>query len=207
MIDAEARIVDVASVGSDTVAVEIVAPSGFDPKPGQFVKLTAIVDGEHVTRFYTLSSPDATDTFELTVEIEPDGTLGPWLPDAAGESVRIEGPYGQAYYDGDPRTLVIAGGPGIGPAVGIGERAIADGNAVIVIFGGEDPPHRDRLDDLAANGAVVAFTEDVEAALATHMDDDARILIYGFQPFVTEALAALEAVGGDPERAQVENFG
>ena len=207
MIDTEAKIRRVREVGPETVAVEIVSPDNFDPKPGQFVKVTAWVDGEHVPRFYTLSSPDAAETFEVTVEVESDGTLGPWLETASGESVRIEGPYGRAYYDGEPSTLVIAGGPGIGPAVGIGERAIADNNGVTIVFGGEEPPHRERLADLADAGAELRLTADIHAAVAETYTGDANVLVYGFQEFVTEALAAIEAAGGDPDDAGVENFG
>lgn len=203
-----ARVRDVSTVGADTVAVELESPSGFDPQPGQFVKLSAYVDGEHVSRFYTLSSPDATDTFEVTIAVDPDGTLGPWLASATGETVQIEGPYGRAYYEGEPRSLIVAGGPGVGPAVGIGERALADDNEVVIVYRATAPAHEERLSALADDGATVEITDGaIDEPVADHHRGDEQVFIYGFQEFVTDAMAALEAAGGDPDAAKVENFG
>ena len=207
MIEAEVVVRSVREVGPDTIAIDLDTPGGFDPQPGQFVKLTAYVDGNHVSRFYTLSSPVVTDTFELTVGIDDDGTLAPWLRDAAGESVTVEGPYGRAFYDAEDAVLVLAGGPGIGAAIGIGEAAEADGNAVAIVYRGEDPAHRDRLDGLADAGVPIEVTTDLVEPVGSHLTDDSTVFVYGFQEFVTDALSAIEAAGGNPDEAKVENFG
>lgn len=208
MIDASVTVRSVRRVGPQTIALDIETPPGFDPRPGQFVKLTAFVDDEHVSRFYTLSSPVVEDTFEITVGIDDEAeTLAPWLRDAAGESVTIEGPYGQAAYDGEPSCLVLAGGPGIGAAVGIGEAAIDDGNDVAIIYHGDDPAHRDRLELLDSDGATVVLNEPLEEAIAAAYSEETTVFVYGFQSFVTEALSAIEAAGADPAAAKVENFG
>ncbi len=208
MIEATAvPIRAVRTLGADTIAIDIETPDGFDPLPGQFVKLTAFVDGEHVTRFYTLSSPGADETFELTVEIDPDGTLGPWLETAVGEDVQIEGPYGHAFYDGEGASIVMAGGPGIGAAVGIGEAAVADGNDVTIIYRGPALAHQDRLEALAEAGATVEQADDLEHALAGHVDGTEQLFAYGFQDFVTDAVNAAEAIGEDPNDVKVENYG
>lgn len=207
MQSAEVRIDAVRTVGPDTIAIDLETPDGFNPRPGQFVKLTAFVEGDHVTRFYTLSSPGADETFELTISIDPDGTLGPWLAEGTGESVQIEGPYGNAAYEAEDASFVIAGGPGIGAAVGIGEAAVADDNDVTIVFGGAVPAHQDRLDDLEAAGVPVVLTDDLETAVPAHFDTTAQPFVYGFQEFVTEALDAIEAAGGDVDEAKVENYG
>lgn len=208
MIDATpVPIRSVRTIGPDTIALDIETPDGFDPLPGQFVKLTAFVDDEHVTRFYTLSSPGATDTFEITVEIDPDGTLGPWLADGAGEEVQIEGPYGHAFYDGEAASIVMAGGPGIGAAVGIGEAAVADDNDVTIIYRGAALAHQDRLDALAEDGATVERADDLENALEALATGDEQLFAYGFQDFVTDAVNAVEAIGGESTDVKVENFG
>lgn len=207
---ATVRITAVTHVGPETVAVELETPPSFDPQPGQFVKLSAYVDGEHVSRFYTLSSPDAEDTFEVTIAIEPDATLGPWIADADGASVEIEGPYGRAFYEGEQQVLVVAGGPGIGPAVGIGERAIAEDHDVRIVYRAREPAHEPRLTALEAEGATVVITDgalDGPVAEQYRHGRDQQVFVYGFQEFVTDALAALEAAGADPGEAKVENFG
>jgi len=104
------------------------APDGFAAEPGQFVKLGTEIDGESVARFYTLSSPTIDDTFEVTVGIDTDegGEFSAFLADAeAGTEMTLSGPFGgDQHYDGEPRAVVIAGGPGVGPAVAIaGARA------------------------------------------------------------------------------------
>ena len=207
MIEAEVTVRSVREVGSETIAVDLDTPADFDPAPGQFVKVTAFVDGEHVTRFYTLSSPVVENTFELTVGIDPDGTLAPWLRDAVGETVTVEGPYGRAYYDGETKVLVLAGGPGIGAAVGIGEAAETAGHDVTIVYRGEEPAHGERLAALEKAGVSIELTERLEDAVITHLQEDTSVFVYGFQAFVTESLAAIEAAGGSPEQAKVENYG
>lgn len=201
------RIRSVQEVGPDTIALELESPADFDARPGQFVKLTAFVEGEHVVRFYTISSPDAIETFEVTVGIEPDGTLGPWLRTAPNETVEIEGPYGTAAYDGEPSVLILAGGPGIGAAVGVAERAEALGHEAKIIYRGEHPAHVERVRALERDGAEVALTGDIEAAIGESLTGDEQVFVYGFQEFVTDALAAIDAAGGDVDDAKVENYG
>ena len=208
-MNAEVTVESVAEVGADTVALDLESPEGFDAVPGQFVKLTARVDGEHVSRFYTLSSPDVGETFEVTVGVDPEGSLGPWLAESEGERVRIEGPFGSAHYEGESASLVLAGGPGVGPAVGIGERALADGNEVTIVYRDDEPVHRERLDALADEGVTIEFLDEGEALEPTvreHLDGE-QVFVYGFQAFVTEAVDAVEAAGGNPDAAKVENFG
>lgn len=207
MIEADVTVRSVREVGSETIAIDLETPDGFDPSPGQFVKLTAFVDGEHVSRFYTLSSPVTADTFEVTVGIDEEGTLAPWLRDATGNEVTIEGPYGRAYYDGEEHVLVLAGGPGIGAAIGIGEAASSEGNEVAIVYRGEDPAHANRLDTLEQSGAAIEITDNLHEAVGLHLTDEMSVFVYGFQSFVTEAIDAIEAAGGSAEDAKVENFG
>ena len=202
----QTTIVAVRNVGTDTITVDLETPEDFSAQPGQFVKLSTTIDGEHISRFYTLSSPDVDDTIETTVGIDPEGQLGPWIENAEGETITVEGPYGSAYYENEETSLILAGGPGVGPAVGIGERALADGNSVTIVYLDDDPAHEERLAALQAEGATVVITDE----LGDHVDsyyEDQQVFVYGFQEFVTESLDALENAGGDSDKAKVENFG
>ena len=198
---------DVRSVGPDTIALRFETPAEFDATPGQFVLLRATVDGEEVSRHYTLSSPEVGETFEITVGVDPDGDLSPWLADLApGDEVTVEGPFGTVVYE-DTDVVLLAGGPGVGPAVGMAERALADGHEAAVIYRDDAPAHEDRLATLSAGGATVVLTSDsldegVAAALGT-----GEVYVFGFREFVDDALAAVEAAGGDPDDVAVENFG
>jgi 3-phenylpropionate/trans-cinnamate dioxygenase ferredoxin reductase subunit len=207
----ETSVLAVRSVGPEAVAIDLATPEGFEAAPGQFVKLSMPVDGETESRFYTISSPDVTGRFELTVEADPEGTLAPLLVDAEpGDTVTIAGPFGQEYYDGEASVLVLAGGPGVGPAVGIAEAALADGNEVAVVYADDQPLHEPRLAAAAAAGARIVFIGaggDLAAAVAEVLAPDQQVFVYGFAEFISDATDALAAAGGDPSAAKIENFG
>jgi ferredoxin-NADP reductase len=212
-MEATAAVTAVDDVGPSTVAVAFETPSGFDARPGQFVRLGAEVDGESYARFYTLSSPDVEGTFEVTVGIDTEegGPFSRFLADLApGDELDVAGPFGDAAYDGEARAVVLAGGPGIGAAVGIAERALAEGNDAAVVYraGGDDRAHGDRLDALVDGGATVHVVDrSLDGAVAAVLGSPGSVFVYGFQAFVDDALAAIEAAGGDPEAAKVESFG
>lgn len=202
------------SVGPDTIAMAFETPEAFEAAPGQFVKLTGVVDGETYSRFYTLSSPDVEGTFEVTIGIDPEesGPFSEWLVGrSAGDELELAGPFGKQFYDGEPRAVVLAGGPGVGPAVGIGERAIAEGNEVAIVYVDETPAHDARLAAIdEADGGSVHVTVDglneaVEDVLTGAPGE--KVFVYGFSGFVEDAIAAIEAAGGDPGEAKIEDFG
>jgi ferredoxin-NADP reductase len=213
MEDEPLSVAAVSSVGQNAVAIAFESPPDFAARPGQFVKLVAEVDGERESRFYTISSSDVADTFEVTVEIDPDGALGPILAELdAGDTMTISGPYGNAYYEDEPRAVILAGGPGVGPAVGIARRALADGNEAAIVYRDDDPIHEDALDELAAEGITVHVLDadddmgEATTDVLTH-DESEQVFVYGFADFLDAATTAIDAAGGDPDGAKVENFG
>lgn len=206
------QVAAVRDVGPDTIALEVEVPAGFDARPGQFVKLTGDPGGRE-SRFYSVSSSEVDDTVEVTIEIDPDGTLGPWLAEReAGDALTLTGPFGNAYYEEEPRVVVLAGGPGVGPAVGIAERALADGGEAAVVYRDDAPVHEARLAALAAAGAQVfvldvddAMTDAVAAVLTGAAGE--QVFVYGFADFLDLATDAVAAAGGRPDAAKMENFG
>ena len=208
-MDATVSVRSVAEIGPDTVAVTLDSPAGFDGRPGQFVKLTAVVGGEEESRFYTISSPDTEDSFETTVGLD-GGDFSAFLAALSeGDEVEMSGPFGDDYYEGEVRAVVLAGGPGVGPAVAIAEAALDAGNVAAVVYRDEEPAHGERLDELRKRGASVVVTEgDIDDAVAEAVTgrDGEQAFVYGFADFVDEAVEALEAAGyaGD---AKIENFG
>ncbi|QZP37222.1 FAD-dependent oxidoreductase [Halobaculum magnesiiphilum] len=208
-MDATVAVRSVAEVGPDTVAVTLDSPAEFDGRPGQFVKLTAVVDDEEVSRFYTISSPDTDGEFETTVGLD-GGDFSAYLAALeAGDEIEMAGPFGDDYYRGEARAVVLAGGPGVGPAVAIGEAALEAGNEAAVVYRDDAPAHTERLDALRERGASVVVTDgDIADAVAEAITgaDGEQAFVYGFADFVDTATAALSAAGyaGD---AKVENFG
>lgn len=211
----ETTVVAVHDVGTDAVAIEIATPPEFEALPGQFVKLSTTIDGESESRFYTVSSIDTEESFELTVSYDPDegGEFSEYLVGIEpGDSITVTGPFGTDYYENEPRVVVLAGGPGIGPAVAIAERALADGGEAAVVYRDDEPIHEDRLATLASAGAdviVLPETSDLTDAVADVLtgDEDEQVFVYGFADFLEDADAAITAAGGDPDEAKAENFG
>lgn len=211
----EVPVRSVRRVGPGTVALELETPPGLDAAPGQFVLVRAEVDGESRARHYTMSSPDATGSFELTVGIDPEGDLSGWLAGREpGETLQVEGPFGQNYYEGDGPVWALAGGPGVGAGLGVVERAAAAGHdgALVARIASGGLVHGDRFARLAAAGHPVFVTttddglqEAVTAALADVPDGTA--FVFGFRDFVDRAIRALERGGGDPNAARVESYG
>ena len=211
-----ATVVDRESVGPDTFTLTFETPAGFEGLAGQFVRLSAEVSGESYARFYTLSAPGTEDTFEITVEVAPEGgPFSDFLADLApGDEVAVAGPYGDEHYDGESRAVVLAGGPGIGAAVAIAEAAVAnDAEAAVVYQYDDEPAHTERLDALVDAGADVTMLEAEDDAFAAAVDDAVTnapgegVFVYGFAAFVETATDAIEAAGGDPDGANVESFG
>lgn len=207
------EIVEIGQVGPETVALRVESPPDFDARPGQFVQLRAVVDGEAVTRHYSISAPRVAETFELTVGVDPEGTLSPWLAGStAGATVEVDGPYGRVYYEDEPRVVVLAAGPGIGAAVGVSEAAISGGGDAAIVYHTDALVHEARLARLARAGArayVVGRAEAFEPAVQQVLADVDRgqVFVYGFAPFVETAETAIAAAGVDPLDAKVENFG
>ncbi len=214
-MDTTATVEAVETVGHNTYALRFHTPDGFTAEPGQFVKLGTAIDGEPVARFYTLSSPTVSDTFEVTVGIDPEegGEFSAFLADAeAGTEMTLSGPFGDQHYDGEPRAVIVAGGPGVGPAVAIAERALDDGADAAIVYRDDDVSHADRLDNLRGRGVAI-HTLDADATLADAVAsvltgaDGETLFVYGFADLVADAEAAIEAAGGDADAAKVENFG
>lgn len=205
-------VTSVTDVGSDTIAIELETPDGFDALPGQFVLLRAAPEDEEVARHYTLSSPTVDETFELTVGIDPNGDLSPWLADReSGQTIHVEGPFGRITYDGTSDAVAVAGGPGVGAAVAIAEAALDASHDAVVIYQAAEPAHADRLEALERAGATVVFVDDgadeeLAAAVASHREAG-QLYAFGFEDFVTTVAEAIEDAGGDPDDAQIENFG
>lgn len=214
-MDTTVTVEGVTEVGAATVAITFTTPEGFEAEPGQFVRLTADVEGESVSRFYTISSPNVTDTFETTVGVDGGDEEGPDFAGylaalQPGETVEVSGPFGDEYYEHESRAVVLADGPGIGPAVAVADRAIAAGNEAAVIYQSAAPAHTERLDALRAAGASVTVTDGgIEQAVSAAITgrEGERAFVYGFDAFVTEARETLAAAGVSLDDAKIENFG
>lgn len=200
----------VRRAGPDTVAIQLDAPRDMDARPGQFVQLVVTVDGEEEARHYTISSPDTDDVLEVTVGVDPEGTVGPELETLdESDTVGVRGPFGHAYYEDESSVTVVVGGPGVGPAVGIAERVLQDGGEVAVVYVDDAHAHTGRLSRLSDAGAeVFLVSDDVESSVDEALSAvGGQVFVYGFAEFAQEVADALAALDRDPDDAKIESFG
>ena len=122
-----------------TFRFEVEPAERFDFLPGQFITLTAHIDGETLRRCYSLaSSPARADAPEITVKRHPGGRVSNWLHDnvGPGDSIEAMGPAGRFHYIAAParKLLLLSAGSGVTPMLSI-VRWLADaGIAADVTF-------------------------------------------------------------------------
>lgn len=99
-------------------------------EPGQFLTVSPLIDGQSVSRCYTLSStPTRPFTFSITVKRVPGGVVSNWLHDnlKAGDAMTASGPAGVFTPVVGPasKLLYLSAGSGITPLMAM-TRAAAD---------------------------------------------------------------------------------
>jgi ferredoxin-NADP reductase len=90
--------------------------------PGQFLTFEWLIDGQPVTRSYSIcSSPVQNGYIEITAKRVENGCVSQFLNDRAtvGLTVKARGPYGKFCFDQTKhrRIVMIAGGSGITPII------------------------------------------------------------------------------------------
>ncbi|TQV88603.1 hybrid-cluster NAD(P)-dependent oxidoreductase [Aliikangiella coralliicola] len=94
----------------------------FHFKPGQFIGIQVTIDGERHNRSYTIaSSPTRPHVLELTVKLDPAGSVSPWLHQniKVGSSLELRGPAGRfnCMDIKSNKVLLISAGSGITPVM------------------------------------------------------------------------------------------
>ncbi|TWP32637.1 hybrid-cluster NAD(P)-dependent oxidoreductase [Leekyejoonella antrihumi] len=105
-------------------------PRVFRYEPGQFVTLTVGINGQDISRCYTISSPPTRPNFiAITVKRQHGGVMSNWMHDhvRAGTELRVQGPLGTFTLSRYPsaKYLFLSGGSGITPLMSM-TRALYD---------------------------------------------------------------------------------
>lgn len=135
-------------------------PSRFHYRPGQFLLLSVMLDGQRLHRAYSLSSsPTRPNTLAITVKRVAGGRVSNHLLDTLqpGMSLRALAPSGQFHLpDTLPRNLLLlSGGSGITPMLSI-SRALLDLHADCQIHFVHSARH---AGDLIARQQVLHWTQ------------------------------------------------
>ena len=103
-----------------TLRFKVLKGSRFVARPGQFLTFHWTIDGQRVSRSYSISSsPIREDCVEITSKRVENGRVSVFLNDRAKPGLEVEasGPYGRFYFDQSHHKsiVLIAAGSGITP--------------------------------------------------------------------------------------------
>lgn len=164
--ECRARIVGVRRETPDMVTLELAPNSRFPGySAGEWVTLTASVNGSRVTRCFSLASaPSGGGSLELSIRVRPDGALTHWVGNGAkvDDIVLLGMPEGEFVLPSDlpERLTLISGGSGITPCMSILREVIARSLTTQVTFVHfartyEDVPFLQELRAIAAKASHV----------------------------------------------------
>ena len=203
--------------------------------PGQYVTLTAEIDGKLLSRCYTIASaPTRPDSLTITVKRVPDGPVSNWLHDhvQTGTRLWVAGPNGRFSAAQHPaqRYLFLSAGSGITPLMSMVRTAsdLASTSDITFVHSARTPADiifRAELAHLQTSHdgfRVVAICErdsDVEAwhgprgrlslALLREAVPDLmerEVFTCGPAPYMDGVRSLLAQAGVDPTRCHEESF-
>jgi CDP-4-dehydro-6-deoxyglucose reductase/ferredoxin-NAD(P)+ reductase (naphthalene dioxygenase ferredoxin-specific) len=132
VVKANARVTKIERASDDVIVVRMALPEGmsFNFHPGQFAKLRF---GKSPVRSYSMASQPGAPELVFHIRVVPDGQASGHVDKAlkVGDFVEVQGPFGDAYWDGrkDAPLLLLAGGTGLAPMMSVLDAAIRDGQA------------------------------------------------------------------------------
>jgi len=197
--------------------------------PGQWVSFEEIIDGEPITRAYSIASPPDGNRFELCLNRVESGHLSPYLFQMQpGESLEMRGPYGSFVWRAPANdSVLVATGTGIAPFRGMLQARLgADGSHKIKLLFGvryeRGLLYRAEFEELERSHANFRFwptltrpepswkgrTGRVQQHLADAIGDrrDIDVYICGLREMVDDVRARLKAMGFERRNIIYEKY-
>jgi 3-ketosteroid 9alpha-monooxygenase subunit B len=223
------RVAEVIAETADARSLVLSVPpslaGAFAYHPGQYLTVRFQNGTGTVARCYSLSSSPHTDTdLKITVKRVPDGRASNWICDHVRPGITLDlsppaGSFTPASLDDD--LLLLAGGSGITPVMGIIKSVLASGTGTVrllyanrdvtsVIFAAELAALHQRYGDRltvvhwldSERGAPSAGS--LAALLTAYAGREA--FVCGPEPFVILAQKALQEAGVPDDRIRIERF-
>ena len=223
------RVAEVIAETADAHSLVLTVPPAlaaeFAYRPGQYLTVMVPHNGGNVSRCYSLSSSPHTDAdLKITVKRVRDGQASNWICDhvQAGGTLDLLPPAGEftpASLDDD--LLLLAGGSGITPGMGIIKSVLAHGRGrVALVYANRDEQsvifaaelaelagrHGDRLSVTHWLDSERGAPDATAIAALLEGNDRGDAYVCGPEPFVAVARDALRKAGVPPDRVHVERF-
>ncbi len=141
---AKVKILNREFISEENYLLKLEKPENFSFKPGQFVGITAEINGEKVKRFYSIASLPEEDFLLFYIRRVPNGKMSNYLAEVPiGKEVEVDGPYGHFTLDRSKSNKVyfIAAGTGIAPMRPLVYEALKQGKKVTLV-------HQEKYDNL-----------------------------------------------------------
>jgi ferredoxin-NADP reductase len=119
----ETTVVSSHRITPSTHEIVLAKPEGFDFLPVQFTFLTLMTDQGPDTRPMSLATSPTRPNLEYGVRISDSPYKRAFASLKPGDTVQIQGPYGDFVIDEKRPALLVAGGIGITPLKGMAEYA------------------------------------------------------------------------------------
>ncbi len=197
--------------------------------PGQWVSFEETVNGESITRAYSIASPPGGNRFELCLNRVENGRLSPYLFSMhPGDTVEMRGPFGTFLFRDPPcDSLLVATGTGIAPFRAMLQSRLAthQSQQITLLFGvrrEESLLYRAEFEELAREHASFRFWPTLTrpgpdwkgrtGRVQQHLDEalgprrDIDVYICGLHQMVDEVRAQLRSMGFDRKKMIYEKY-
>lgn len=200
-------------------------------KPGQYIGLRLVIDGEEVRRNYSLSASSDGQVYRISVKREPQGKVSSYLHDkvSEGDVLELFAPAGDFVLEPSDKPLaLITAGVGITPALAMLEAAADTGRPVHFIHcarHGGVHAFRDWVESMRQQypqiqrffcysepregdeADAVGFLTQERLAGWLPQDRDIDAYFLGPKPFMAQVKSSLAALGVPGEQCRYEFFG
>jgi 3-ketosteroid 9alpha-monooxygenase subunit B len=222
-------VVDVVDETADTRSFVLEIPaeleSTFAYAAGQYCTFRATIDGETVSRCYSMSSsPDVDERFTTAVKRVPGGRMSNWMNDALepGDTIDVMRPAGLFVLRAtDVPIVAFAGGSGITPVISLVKSAMATTERpIMLVYANRDAEtviFADELERLRAEScgrltvhhhhdSELGFLDATDCAALVDGSAHADFYICGPGAYMDIVDAGLSTLGVGPEQRFIERF-
>jgi len=190
----------VSFASSDTVAVRVDKPTGYDFRAGQYAVARVTIGGQPLMRQYSFSSAPNDSQLELLIQHQPDGVVSSWFCKTAqvGDVIEISQPFGGFVLEDTERpVLLVAGRVGIAPFVSMLRESAPRSHSLLYSVKSDEQVCFPDL--LTTHHATIVKTEErprIDASmLKAHIGLKPIIYVCGSKQFVDGIASELSTLG------------
>lgn len=200
-------IVYFKEIATNTIEVGFEKPAGFTFMPGQYISIVLPELGEAPYHEFSLSSSPNVPVLTVTFRVSDSSFKQTLLNKKVGETITIEGPFGNFYPVPDASEVIfIAGGIGVTPFHSIAlSQPGYDINLLTYNTDAQSSPYRNELSALKH----ISVTEHLDVISPTHfsaLTHATAVFIAGPNGFVQAARQAVVAAGISEQHIRTEEF-